>query len=404
LSDAERARVEAELFADWFTAAGRPPAPLDPLPLFRAELVSRHSPFWPKTGDREQLLPPAARARLAALRKELAGLRKARPPEAPMAVAVQDGGPPGTRHAGFRDAHVFLRGNHKRLGKVVPRRFPVVLAGERQGPIARGSGRLELARWLARPDHPLTARVMVNRLWQHHFGEGLVRTANNFGERGERPTHPELLDYLADQFVRSGGSVKALHRLVLLSSAYRQGTRASAATLAADPDNRLLGRMSRRRLDAEAIRDSLLAVAGRLDDRMGGPAFADLAEPRRTVYLLSVRTGGSSSSFGALFDRADPGAIVEKRGSSTTAPQALFFLNDPFVADQARALAGRVARKAPGGPETKIQALYEIVFGRPATRAEVALGLRLLAAPAEGDPLERYCHMVLCSNELLYVD
>jgi hypothetical protein len=349
-------------------------------------------------------MPPAVQARLAALRQELAALKDIRPPVVPEAVVVQDGGPTGTRHEGFRDAHVHVRGNHKILGKKVPRRFPVFLAGDRQPPITEGSGRLQLASWLTRPEHPLTARVMVNRIWQHHFGEGIVRTPNNFGERGERPTHPELLDYLAYQFVRSGWSVKAMHRLIMLSSAYQQSSRPSAGALAKDPDNRLVSRMNRRRLEAECIRDSLLAVAGRLDGGMGGPAFQDLAVPRRTIYLMSARTGANTSDFGALFDRADPTSIVERRGVSTVAPQALFFLNDPFVAVQARALAGRLAREAPGGPGDAIGRLYAIVFGRPPTREEESIGLRLLAPAADVSPLERYCHMVLCTNEFLYID
>src|SRR5262249_28671078 len=154
----------------------------------------------------------------------------------------------------------------------VPRRFPRVLAGERQPPITEGSGRLALARWLTRPDHPLTVRVLVNRLWQHHFGEGVVRTPGNFGQLGERPTHPDLLDYLAAELVRWGWPLKALHRQIVLSATYQQASDPPAETLRLDPDNRLFGRMNRRRLEAEAVRDSLLAVAGRLDRTPGGPA------------------------------------------------------------------------------------------------------------------------------------
>ncbi len=403
LDDAARARVEAELHAAWFSPAPRKGGPVSPGVRLYEELVSPRGPFWLKGEDRALLVPADVQARLAALRRELAGLKNVRPLVVPEAVVVQDGGPKGTRHEGFRDAHVFVRGNHKKLGKKVPRRFPVLLAGDRQPAIVEGSGRLQLADWLTRPEHPLTARVMVNRIWQHHFGEGIVRTPNNFGERGERPTHPELLDYLAHQFVESGWSVKAMHRLIMLSSAYRQSGRASAAALAGDPDNRLFGRANRRRLEAEAIRDSLLAVAGRLDYSMGGPAFQGLAVPRRTNYLMSARTGANTSDFGALFDRADPTSIVEKRSASTVAPQALFFLNDPFVVEQAKALAERLAREA-GGPEEAIRRLYAIVFGRPPTRAEEAVGLRLLAPVAGVRPLERYCHVVLCTNEFLYVE
>ena len=155
----------------------------------------------------------------------------------------------------------------------MPRGFPKAIAGAEPPVIREGSGRRELAQWLADPDNPLTARVMVNRIWQHHFGVGLVPTSANFGEMGERPSHPELLDYLAARFVASGWSVKAMHRLIMLSSVYQQSSASSAAGLAADPENRLLWRANRRRLEAEALRDSLLAVAGRLDATPGGPGF-----------------------------------------------------------------------------------------------------------------------------------
>ncbi len=276
-------------------------------------------------------------------------LKKKAPLEVPQAVVVRDGGPKGTRHEGFKDAQVFLRGNHKRPGKTVPRGFPLVLTGGRPVRITEGSGRRQLADWLARPDHPLTARVMVNRIWQHHFGEGLVRTANDFGQRGDQPSNPELLDDLAARFVESGWSLKTMHRLIMLSATYQQSSRVDAEKLARDPENRLFGRMNRRRLDAEAIRDSLLAVAGRLDARRGGPAFAELAVPRRTLYLMSVRTGPSSSDFGRLFDRADPGSIVAQRGQSIVAPQALFFLNDPFVSDLARVPGRAGGSRGAGG-------------------------------------------------------
>jgi hypothetical protein len=343
---------------------------------------------------------------LASLRNELDALKKKPPtPPVPQAVAVQDGGPKGTKHEGFKDAQVYLRGNHKNPGKTVPRGFPRILAGDRQPPLTQGSGRLQLARWLTQPNHPLTARVMVNRIWQHHFGEGIVRTANNFGERGERPTHPELLDYLAKRFIQSEWSLKAMHRLIMLSAVYQQSSSASSERLARDPDNRLFGRMNRQRLEAEAIRDSLLAVAGRLDARPGGPAFQEVVVPRRTLYLMSVRTGEKAAGFGSLFDRPDPGSIVEKRGLSTVAPQALFFLNDPFVTEQAKALADRLAREVPSNHDAgMVQRLYALVFGRPPTAAETEIALRLLAPTRNIKSWERYCHLLLCANEFLYVD
>jgi hypothetical protein len=404
LSDAERRIVETELRETWFKPTDPKSSARDPLAELYDELLSPRSPFWVSPDERRKVLPPEVQARLAGLSHELDVLRKKEPFLIPQAVVVQDGGPKGTRHEGFKDAHVFLRGDHKRPGKTVPRGFPRILAGDHQERIAQGSGRLQLADWLTSPDHPLTARVMVNRIWQHHFGEGLVRTPNNFGARGDRPTHPELLDYLAGSFVESGWSVKAMHRLIMLSSAYQQSSQADAASLARDPDNRLFGRMNRRRLDAEATRDSLLAVAGRLDATRGGPPFTDLAVPRRTLYLLSARTGANTSDFGRLFDRADPGSIVDQRGQLTVAPQALFFLNDPVVNALARALAARVVREAPADNEARIRRLYLLALGRPPTRSEIGLGVQLLAPARDADAWERYCHMILCTNEFVYLD
>jgi mono/diheme cytochrome c family protein len=404
LTEAERRQVEAELQAAWFQPADPKAPPRDALAELYEELRSPRGPFWVSADERKKLLPAEARARLAALTSELDLLRMKPPLEVPQAVVVQDGGPPDTRHAGFKDAQVYLRGNPKTPGKTVPRGWPRVLAGDAPARITGGSGRLQLADWLASPGCPLTARVMVNRIWQHHFGEGLVRTPDNFGERGERPTHPELLDYLAGRFVASGWSVKAVHRTIMLSAAYQQSCRADDVTLSRDPENRLFGRMNRRRLEAEAIRDALLAVAGRLDPARGGPPFTDPAGPRRTLYLLSARTGANTSDFGRLFDRADPGSIVARRGESAVAPQALFFLNDPLVTDLARALAARVAREVPQGDAARIRRLYALALGRPPSPREIDLGLRLLAPDGDADPWERYCHTILCTNEFLYID
>ncbi len=187
------------------------------------------------------------------------------------------------------------------------------MAGSNPPAIREGSGRRELASWMTAADHPLTARVMVNRIWQHHFGAGLVRTSTNFGNRGDRPSHPELLDYLAQQFVAGGWSLKSMHRQMMLSSTYQQASRANAAADAADPENRLLHRMNRRRLEAEEIRDSLLALAGRLDLTAGGPAFSDLTTPRRSIYLMSVRTG---SVGGQLWPAVRCGQLQHDRRAS----------------------------------------------------------------------------------------
>ena len=406
LDDGERRIVEAELRAAWFEPADPKTPSTDLLTELYEELTSARGPFWLAAEERRAMLSSEERARLAGLSRELEVLKKKPPHEIPRAVVVQDGGPKGTRHEGFKDSQVFIRGNAKRLGTVVPRGVPRILIGE-SGPQVRinsGSGRKELAEWLIHPSNPLTARVMVNRIWQHHFGEGLVRTPNDFGERGEKPANPALLDWLAARFVESRWSVKTIHRLVMLSSAYQQDSRAGPQAIARDPDNRLFGRMNRRRLDAEAIRDSLLSVSGRLEFSPGGPSFSDLAVPRRTLYLQSVRTGRGAGDFGRLFDRADPGSIVPRRGESVVAPQALFFLNDPFVIDAARALAARLAREVPRPNQVRIERLYALALGRPPSKGEIKVGTQFLAAEGSIDPWERYCQLIFCQNEFLYTD
>jgi hypothetical protein len=361
------------------------------------------SPFWPRDPADERLLPEGVRADLAHRRAELDGLLKVQFPPLEYANGAQDGGVPGSPHAGVHDVRVHVRGRYDRLGEPVPRRFPEILAGAKQKPITSGSGRLELARWLTSADNPLTARVMVNRLWQHHFGEGIVRTPSNFGFLGRRPTHPELLDWLANEFVRSGWSVKRMHRLMLLSSAYRQSSEAGPATRKADPDNLLFGRMNRRRLEAEAVRDSLLAVAGTLDRTAEGRATRDFNSPRRTLYLMTVRS--DRSGFGPLFDTADSTAPVDVRTVSTVAPQALFLMNNPFVIARTKELARRV-RESARADRGRIARAYALLSGRPPASEEVRIGLEFLAkagAPA-GRAWEEYCQILLCANEFLYVD
>jgi hypothetical protein len=343
--------------------------------------------------------------RLAALKADLERVKAEPEPELPEAVVVVEGGQADGDFASVHDTPVYIRGDPHRPGKVVPRGFPRVLAGDRQPPITHGSGRLDLARWLASPDNPLPSRVMVNRIWQHHFGEGIVRTPNNFGKLGDRPSNPALLDFLARRFLDSGGSMKTIHRLIMLSATYQQCDRAPADTLARDPDNALFGRMNRRRLEAEAIRDNLLAVAGRLDLSMGGIGFRDLNTPRRTHYLKTVRSETVPGGYGLLFDRPDPSLISERRAVSTGAPQALFMLNDPFVVAQAKALAERVAKEAVGkDEEAKIRRLYLLAFGREPAQQEIEIGTKLLSEAGTTNPWERYCQVILCANEFVYVD
>jgi hypothetical protein len=353
--------------------------------------------FW--AGARSNL-ESLGGADLLKMRTEQLALQKYTAQPAPMALAMLEGGCPETEHIGTHDVKVHIRGRYDRLGPVVPRRFPRVLAGDIQPPITKGSGRLDLAKWLASPENPQTARVMVNRIWQHHFGEGIVRTPNNYGKLGTPPTHPELLDHLAIQFVKSGWSIKAMHRAIMLSSVYQQSSQPDPATLKTDADNLLFGRMNRQRLDAEEIRDALLAVSGKLDPAPRGPSVNDLLSARRTIYLMTVRS--DRSTYRMLFDAADPGSVAEKRIDSTVAPQALFLLNHPLALQQTRALA-ESARQRPGPDTDRIQWLYQRLYGRPATGREVQIGQ---AAIGGGDPAawEGYCQVLLLANEFVYVD
>jgi hypothetical protein len=378
-------------------------------PLVR-DLTGPRSPFWVNARDDAKFLPPAARDALAKLEAELQTLKASLPP-LPCALGIQEGGLRYSLYPGFQDVPIHGRGSYEQLGERVPRHFPKALAGESQPPIRSGSGRLELARWLGSPDNPLTARVMVNRIWQHHFGEGIVRTPSNFGAKGERPSHPELLDYLARRFVASGWSVKAMHRLILLSTAYQQASKPSKEGWRLDPENRLLGHMNRRRLEAEALRDSVLAVAGRLDLRRGGPAEQDRANPRRMLYLKTSRA--NRGGLGPLFDAANPAMHVEKRTASTVAPQALFLMNSPLIVGELHALVNHPEVRAGKEPEPRVQALYRLIYGRKPTAAEVSLARNFLEVlkrdgsadkPSQLEPWETYAQALLLSNEFLFVD
>ena len=243
-----------------------------------------------------------------------------------------------------------MRGNPTRPGRRVPRQFLTALAGERPRPLEGRSGRLELAKAIVDRDNPLTARVMVNRVWMHHFGEGLVRTPSNFGLRGQGPTHPDLLDYLATQFVNDGWSLKKLHRRIMLSRTYQQSSRDRAECQARDPENRLLWRMNRRRLDFEAFRDTLLTVAGRIDLTMGGPSVELTATGmhRRTVYGLIDRQ--ALSAVFPTFDFASPDAHSPQRYTTTVPQQALFLLNGPWTLEMSRSLVARDDVQVDRGP------------------------------------------------------
>ncbi|WP_395749326.1 DUF1549 and DUF1553 domain-containing protein [Prosthecobacter sp.] len=267
---------------------------------------------------------------------------------------------------------VLLRGNPLTKGDEVPRQF--LSAFGKQQPFTKGSGRLELAQAIIDPRNPLTARVMVNRLWQHHFGRGIVSTPSDFGKQGGAPTHPELLDWLAQRFMDSGWSLKAMHRLMMLSETYQQDSRASDAR---DPDNRLLSRMNPHRLSFEEARDAWLTAAGNIDLRLGGrpAALFSAANTRRTLYAEVDRENVPAVM--RTFDFANPDLSIPQRTETTVPQQALFGMNHPFVVQQARALVQRAA--ASGADAARIRFIYRELFQRDPTRGELASGLRFLA-------------------------
>ena len=283
------------------------------------------------------------------------------------------------------DSPVHIRGNHKTPGPIAPRQFLQVVAGSDQEPVQHGSGRLELARWIASEKNPLTARVMANRVWLHHFGRGIVASPDNFGRMGQPPSHPQLVDHLAGVLMDAGWSVKALQREIVLSSTYRAASRPPAAAEAVDPSNRLLSHFPVRRLEAEAVRDSILAVSGAIDLSVGGPGVSPHISPyqdgrgkpesgpvdglgRRSVYL-QVRRNFISPLFLA-FDYPLPISTEGRRGVSAVASQALLMLNNEFVNGQARLWAERTLRSA-GDPEDRIRDMYLRAYGRPPLKAEV---------------------------------
>ncbi|MDB6154910.1 MAG: Protein of unknown function (DUF1553)/Protein of unknown function (DUF1549)/Planctomycete [Chthoniobacteraceae bacterium] len=309
---------------------------------------------------------------------------------------LQEGGIPGTAYAGIHDARIHVRGRYDRLKEVRPRGFPALLSDAHDSQITEGSGRIELARWLASPENPLTARVMMNRIWQHHFGDGIVRTPNNYGKLGSAPTHPELLDWLALELVKNNWSVKAMHRLIMRSAAYQRASDANA-----DPENQWFARQNRRRLSAEELRDSLLTASGTLNQTVGGLSIGDLNTPRRTLYVTTIRS--DRATYQMLFDGADPTGIVDKRTDSVVAPQALWLLNSPFALAQTSAFMRRMEREAPPDSAGRIAWIYERLFARLPTDDELRIATGALAH-LKTNAWEQLCQVFLCSNEFSYVD
>ncbi|MEE3053286.1 MAG: PSD1 and planctomycete cytochrome C domain-containing protein [Planctomycetota bacterium] len=362
-------------------------------------------------GEQERLA--ATEIELKRIENEL-GLLNSRQPYG-RAYAVVDGE--------GKDARVQKRGDPAREGDIVPRRFLEVLGGDPVPAEGKESGRRELAEWITGKSSALAARVMVNRLWQHHFGRGLVRTPNDFGARGERPTHPELLDWLASRFIESGWSVKAMHRLIMLSKTYRQSSTPAKAAPEFDAENRLLWRFPRRRLDAESIRDSILFLSGELDTRMGeahpfpssgswsfsqhAPFRAVYPVKKRSVYLMTQRI--SRHPFLAIFDGADTNASTASRIETTVPTQALFFMNSEFVHQNARAYAKKLAALTNDRGE-QIERACRSLLGRPPGKLERARLSSFLESyektlgNTDESALEALFRVLVASNEFIYLD
>jgi hypothetical protein len=365
--------------------------------------------------ERKQYLSSVTLKKVEQLERELAELKRTAPKSPQVTHGVAEGEP--------FEQRVFIRGNHANLGRPVPKRFPLVLAGDKQPPIPSGSGRLEMARWIASASNPLTSRVAANRIWLGHFGQGLVRTPDNFGLRGEAPTHPELLDYLASWFIEEGWSIKAMHRLIMTSATYRFSSQTSSEAWEKDPGNRLWSRFQRRRLSAEEMRDSWLAVDGSLDLRMGSymdPVAGSRTDARRgrtrmdehfrrTVYLPVDRN--NLATMMVLFDFTDSTTSTGQRGETYIAPQALYLMNNDFFRDRAVTFAKRLLKDPAASDRERIEEGVLRAWGRPASGEETTEMLAFLSGhPKRADSQKipaawvSLCRVLLESNNFVYVD
>jgi hypothetical protein len=280
----------------------------------------------------------------------------------------------------------------------------MTLLDSKNKPFQRGSGRLELARAIVDSSNPLTARVIVNRVWLHHFGRGLVSTPSDFGLRSEPPTHPQLLDYLAAEFMRHGWSIKRLHRQIMESAVYQQQSIDRADSRRIDPENRLLWRMNRRRLGFEAMRDSLLAVAGASDAQLYGPPQDVLTGfvPRRTVYGFIDRM--DLPELLRSFDFPSPVTTSPQRTSTTVPPQALFLMNNNFAVESARRILRRPDMAELTETDSRVKELNRLLFGRVPTSAEATIAREFLGDQPTANQWQQYVHGLLMTNEFVFVD
>ncbi len=378
---------------------------------------AKGGPFRFAGEERNRILKPATVATLAELRKDLKTLKADAMPEPPRANAVEEG--PLVEQA------VFVRGDYNAQGEPAPKVFPAILAGFDQEPVRTGSGRLELADWIASPSNPLTARVMVNRIWQKHFGEGIVRTPNNFGKLGAPPTHAELLDWLATRFVEDGWSVKSMHRRLMLTNAYQMSSAKGAAAAEADPSNLWLSHFNRRRLDIEELRDGLLALDGSINAEMGGTlqsgfgtdrensnarlSIDPTTSARRMVYLPLRRA--NLPTLLNLFDFGDAVTSLGKRPVTNVAPQALFMMNSEFVAERADNLARQLLSTQDLADSDRLRRAYLRVLTRHPDSSELDRAMSYISGFADRfadatpqDAWRSYCRILLASNDFIYVD
>jgi hypothetical protein len=383
---------------------------------FAQVCFSKEGPLGIREQD-EANLPADVKARLKALRATRDLLKSEAPTEPEAASAVEEGE--------IVSQKIFVRGDYHNPGDDVPKSFPQILLGKSERPqIGGGSGRLELAQWLAQPENPLTARVMANRIWSWHMGEGLVRTPDNFGRMGEKPSHPELLDYLARTFVSKGWSMKALHREIMLSNVYRMKSQPSAQALARDPENRLFSRFNRRRLSVEEMRDSLLAIDGSLDLKMGGTLQTGTGTDgendnkrlslnpeklnRRTVYLPLRRA--NLPALLNLFDFGDATTVNGHRQLTNVSTQALFWLNSDFLSERSSNLATLILNH-PGDSQARIRHAYLLILNRQASADEISAAIKYLAgyrtkfaSKKENDAWASLARVLMSANDFNYLD
>jgi hypothetical protein len=390
----------------WQEALAKAKSANEPAPtkLPDVEWEQIHQVFYPPsdlTGqDVSRYYDRVARDKVAGLRRNVEEWKAASPTAPPRAMVLNDTPTP-------QEPRVLVRGNPNSPGETVPRQFLLVLAGDQRKPFRDGSGRLDLARAIASKENPLTARVLVNRVWLHHFGAGLVRTPSDFGLRGEPPTHPELLDYLAATFMEDGWSIKKLHRRIMLSNVYQESSVADLRDVQTDPENRLLARHNRQRLEFEALRDSLLFVSGHLDARQGGSAV-DLAKTpytsRRTIYGFIDRQ--NLPGLLRSFDFASPDTTNPQRFTTTVPQQALYLMNHGFVADQAKQLVNRREITSRQDTTAKINQLYLLSYGRLPDADELKLGQSFLESGklADATAWQEYAQVLLLANEFAFVD